>query len=248
MADGDLRRIEQRPSAVAGELGRHLWHDPRNRSFPARGVVFAAEDPVVPRVHWRRVVFDQGGSSACTMFSAAGCLHTSPNRLRLAKAGLLAYDSYDELVMGYLRAQAEDPWDGGEPDYYGSSTDAPFKILRAEGRIAEWRWCFGLEDVLCTLAYHGPVSIGTDWYSGMDEPRGRDAVVEPVGNIRGGHAYEVYAVMPHAKWPGGGYVDCFQSWGDWGPRHGRFRMSWEALGHLLDSQGEACTIVLPEAA
>lgn len=218
-------------------LGRHAYHDPRNRQFPARGVVFA--EPVITRKSWwRRHVFNQGSESSCTAQGAAGLLFTSPFRRQLDRANLLAYDESGERFSLYQQAQLQDPWDGAEPTYYGTSTDAPFRVLRDRGQIREWRWCFGLQDVLTTISQYGPVVIGTNWHEGMDTPD-RFGQIRPTGEIRGGHAYELYGILPSKRraW-------LVNSWGrGWGIG-GRAWLSFDDLGSLLQAEGEAVTAVL----
>lgn len=246
MADGDKQILEEFDSeSGGGKLGRHIFHDPQNRAFPARGILFAEAAPIVPRVWWVRHLFDQGDTSRCTVETAAGMVFSSPNRLELDRANLERYDEEDERQELYLVSQRDhDPWPGGEPDYLGTSSDAPAKELRARGHIREWRWCFGLDDVLRTLSVHGPVGIGTYWFEGMDEPIGDAAVLELMGQARGGHETLLYAVKPDDDYDGGGYVDGVNSWGPWGPRRGRFRLSWRTLEDLLEQDGDAWTIVL----
>lgn len=38
---------------------------------------------------------------------------------------------------------------------------------QALGFVPEYRWAFGVDDVLATLAHHGPVVLGLNWYAGM---------------------------------------------------------------------------------
>jgi len=241
VSDGLLDYIEEHPSEDGGgRLGRNVvWHDPRNRQFAARGTVFAEDAPIIDRYWDRTYAFDQGNSSACTMFAAAGLLHTQPWRDSLSRTALRAYDTDRERVAGYRKAQRYDPWPGQEPAYYGSSTDAPLKLLRVERRIREWRWCFGLNDVLRTLSNHGPVAVGSNWYSGMDVVDPKTCRVKIEGDIRGGHAYELYAVRTDTR-----EVEVTNSWGNWGPCAGRFRLTWDDLERLLGEDGEACTITL----
>lgn len=244
MSDGLLDYIEEHPSDQGGgRLGRNVvWHDPQNREFPARGVLFAAEAEIIRQSWWLRHRFDQNGYSQCTAEAAAGLLFTSPFRIELDRLNLGRYDELMERHALYRAAQKVDPWEG--EDYEGSSTDAPFKVLREQGHIREWRWCFGLDDVLQALSHHGPVAVGTWWYEGMDVPQGPDGEVFATGERRGGHAWELYAVAPSDDYEGGGYVDAMQSWGYWGPRGGRFRVSWATLEQLLEEEGEAVTVVL----
>lgn len=246
MADGDKLIIpEQESDDGGGRLGRHVFHDPGNRAFAAVGAVVSDDQPVVPRVWWVRHLFDQGDSSGCTAETAAGAVFSSPNRLELDRMNLERYDEPAERHDLYLVAQRDhDPWSGGEPDYYGTSSDAPARELRARGQIREWRWCFGLSDALKTLSGHGVIGIGILWFARFDSPEGDEALLEIGGDVRGGHEVLLYAVKPDARYDGGGYVDGINSWGAWGPRRGRFRMSWKTLGDLLEMQGDAWTIVL----
>lgn len=234
MADGDRRRI---PDRTGGRLGRHLHHDPRNRDYPARGVLFKDDAPIVTRTWWRRGVFDQGDTSSCSPHSAAGQLRTSPLRLvSPERASLPSYDSEAEILDLYAAAQKIDPWKDERHD--GTTSDAPLKILRDRGVIREWRWCFGLDDVLRTLSHHGPVGVGVNWHDDMSDP---DALgfVKPTGEIIGGHEFELLAV--HTV---GTYVTAVNSWSaKWG-QHGRFRIHWDDLDALLKDDGDAVTIVV----
>jgi hypothetical protein len=54
----------------------------------------------------------------------------------------------------------------------------------------------------------------------------------------------LYAVKVDPDYDGGGYVDGINSWGAWGPRRGRFRMSWATLDRRLKDAGDAVTVVL----
>lgn len=233
MSDGQFDFIEDKTD---GRLGRSIvWHDPKNREFPIRALLAAA--PLKTRSHYRRHVFDQGRESSCTMQAAAGLLHSGPFRTKLARTNLLAYDEQKERFQGYRRSQRLDPWPGEH--YDGTSTDAPFKMLKEEGRIVEYRWCFGLEDVLQTLSHYGPVSIGINWYDGMFETDSK-GYIAPTGDIQGGHAVELYGINIQRK-----DVIGVNSWGPWGAYgNGKFRMKWKDLENLLELDGEAVTIVL----
>ncbi len=234
MSDGDLAKL---PQPLRGGLGRHQWHDPANRLWPARALLRPQAAPRAP-VWWRRDVYDQGSESSCTAQAAAGLLASSPYRLAWS-GSLPSVDEPAERYQLYRAAQRVDPWDGEEPAYYGSSTDAPFKVLRDRGLIAEWRWCFGLADVIDHLRQRGPVAVGTWWYGSMEHANER-GLVDVSGVPRGGHAYDVL------------YHDdarnesvCVQSWGRGSPTPtGRFRLADDDLGGLLDDGGEAVTVVL----
>lgn len=234
MSDGLLTYIEDK---TGGRLGRNVvWHDPRNRDWPARGVLFGDNAKPVKKLWWTRDVFDQNGHSSCTFESAAGTIYTSPFRLELPRTNLTKYDSQEERLLGYREAQKHDPYEG--VNYDGSSTDAPFIVLRNRGEIEEWRWNFGIDDVVLTLGHWGAISQGTWWTSGMDEPD-KYGFVKPVGTKRGGHAYRGVGVDPFR-----GYITYVNSWGRRYGINGRFRMLIEDVEKLLREDGEAVTVVL----
>lgn len=235
MADGDLIYV---PDETGGRLGRTIInHDPRNRAYPVRGAVFAEEAPIVSKTWWRRGVFDQRSESSCTAQAAAGVVTSSPFRRNLARTNLTSYDDAAERFELYREAQKLDPWPG--ESYDGSSTDAPYQVMRARGQIREFRWCFGIDDVKRTISHHGPVSIGVNWHEEMFETDGR-GFIWPRGAMRGGHAVELIGYNVDRKRFTG-----MQSWGPWGIRNaGRFYIAESALEELLEAQGDACTVVL----
>lgn len=231
-----LRRIEGEVPAVK-PLGRHLFHDERNLDYPIRELLPKRITPV-RKLWWTQDVYNQGGSS-CTMQAASGILVTSPFRLNTAiRATFPHHDTEAERHALYLRGQGYDPWPGGEPQYEGSSTDAPFRLMRELGWIGEWRWVFGLQDLIDTVMFYGPAAVGTIWTERMFYPDASGRI-KPEGEISGGHAYRVIGVDPIRR-----VFICVNSWDrTWG-RSGRFEVSYEDMDYLLGQDGEAVTVVL----
>lgn len=233
-----------------GRLGRHVVHDVRSRAFGVRAVMPAADVAPEPVPWWRRSVFDQNipgerngraAESSCTFQSVAGMLDSSPYRL-VPHVRAHAAELHDPAFRyrGYRLAQSFDPWDGEEPTYFGSSGLAACQAAKALGLVpAEWeyRWCFGMADVLDTLARLGPVSIGTNWYEGFDRPDAKGRLT-PAGAIRGGHQTELVAYDDEDR-----EVVGVNSWGKrWGV-NGRFRLRLHVLERLLGEDGDAVTWV-----
>jgi hypothetical protein len=88
-----------------------------------------------------------------------------------------------------------------------------------------------------TAILNGPFIVGSDWYTGMDNP---DATgrVHPTGSIRGGHEYECYGYDAAA--------DLWWFWNSWGTSFGSkggFCYSSADFAKLLADQGDATTFV-----
>lgn len=236
MSDGDLIRLPE--EKVPGKpLGRFQWHDPRNRGYSVKPILETVDRTRV-RPWWGRPIFDQQGSS-CTAQAAVGCMVSVPFRKnKTIRAALKDYDSEEERHALYLEAQKHDPWAGGEPQYEGSSTDAPFKVLRDRGVITGWRWVFTFQDFLDTIRYVGPVSMGTWWPTGMDEPDKQNRI-HYSGDKRGGHAFDAEYVDDDDK-----HIVIPNSWGKGYGRKGRVYLPFADAEAALADGGEACCIVL----
>jgi hypothetical protein len=179
-------------------------------------------------------VFNQQGSS-CTMQADVGVLRTGLYIVKF-KNHWPDWDTEAERHTGYLYAQGFDPWPGGEPAYEGSSTDAPFKLLRSLGQIDGWRWLFGEEQLREWVTWYGPAAVGTDWTEGMFYPDEK-GYLTPTGANAGGHAWRViqYSIPRKA-------YRMVNSWSrEWGYM-GRAWVAQEAMAELIDKRGGECAI------
>jgi len=212
-------------------MGRSLiHHDDRSKNF--RAISPRQAEVLEPRNRrWFRYgVYDQGQTSTCVAQTGKGILNTRPHLdnipLRVRKNF-----SIDDF---YLGAQQNDEWPG--QDYDGTSGLGLCKYLAAAGIIKEYRWCFGLQDVLLTLSHKGPVGIGVWWYTGMFYPNS-EGLIEATGSQEGGHEIELIANDVDRE-----EVEFINSWGaGWGKK-GRGRMKWTTLERLLNEQGDAFLI------
>jgi C1A family cysteine protease len=137
----------------------------------------------------------------------------------------------------YQRAKVLDPWEG--TDYEGTSVLAGAKAMREAGLIKEFRWCFGIDDVIDAVLTKGPVVLGIYWYESMyDAPEG---IVSVSGKIVGGHCITAVGYKLAASSTTG--EDCVilqNSWGpDWG-KNGLAEIRVSQLDELLKNTGEAC--------
>lgn len=225
-------------------LGRGIIEHPEsNRAHPVepllREVELGVRNPL-SKVWYRRGIFNQYQTSTCVAQATSGVMMTHPFIKSLSADQRKQLVDPDFRIHLYRMMQAEDEWEGAEPEYYGTSTNGGMRGLRAAGFIKGWKWCFGIQDVLSTLRMWGPVAIGTWWYDSFDSPRsdGRISIAKSATK-RGGHETEIVSVNEAAR-----TVRGINSWGDdWGD-HGRFEMTFDTLDALLSDEGEAATVVV----
>lgn len=142
---------------VDPRLDRLPQFDERSRSFPIRSLFASASEGRVRSYTWRCDTWlDQGQEGACVGHGVAHEIAARPV-VRPADSAL-AFDIYH-------RARQLDEWEG--ESYEGTSVLAGMKAATEKGFYTEYRWAFGLEDVVRSLGYKGPVVLGVNWYSGM---------------------------------------------------------------------------------
>lgn len=144
----------------------------------------------------------------------------------------------DDAKALYYRAQQLDEYPGEQ--YEGTSVNAGGLASREKGWLKEFRWATSVDDIVSAVGYHGPVVMGTNWYTGMMDTDAK-GFVHPTGANEGGHCWLVKGVSVKGK-----YFRAHQSWGtSWG-LDGDFLISWDDLGILLADQGEAVVSVLKD--
>lgn len=207
-------------------LDRVVQFDEESRNYPIRTLV---EGQGLRTKWWgHTVVLDQGREGACVGFAWAHELDATPVAIQgMTDARALEF---------YRRAQQIDEWPG--ENYSGTSVLAGAKAVQEQDYLDEYRWAFGVEDVLLTLSNHGPVILGINWYESMYSPD-PNQYIRPGGRIAGGHAIEVIAYSHEAR-----EIWLLNSWGpNWG-WNGLCRMKVRDLDRLLSEDGEVCVPVL----
>lgn len=230
----------------------------RLRQFDERSRAFAAVSPTDTRdfrsYTWACDTYnDQGQEGACVGFAWSHELAGRPK--------VIPTDAAYALKV-YRRARQLDPWPG--EDYSGTSVLAGVKavqeILNQYGKalITEYRWAFGIQDVLRILGYQGPVVLGIDWYEDMYYPDAKN-FIRPTGQLAGGHAILANGVkivkrdsaLP-ASWDNvdmdKSYVRLHNSWGTGYGAGGDAFITVRDLDTLLRNGGEACVPVVRSVA
>jgi len=205
-------------------LGRLEQFDDRSRAFPIRTLV----EGRFPRSYtWSvNTWLDQKREGSCVGFSWEQELAARPARVENV--------TNDTGTSIYKTAQKLDEWPGEA--YSGTSVLAGVKAIQQlyPGAITEYRWAFGIDDLILAIGHQGPAVIGIKWYSGMYTPDA-NGFIKPKGNLVGGHAILVHGVNKFNK-----FFKLHNSWGkNWG-KNGGCRLCFEDMEKLLNDGGEAC--------
>jgi hypothetical protein len=211
-------------------LGRRVQFDEESRKYPVRALLGAA---LKPRSYtWSCPVWlDQGVEGACVGFSIA----------QEAAARPVSVPKITDAIGReiYHRARQLDQWPG--EDYEGTSVLAGLKAAIERGwygEYGEYRWAFGLQDLVLAVGYKGPAVIGVNWYDGMMDPD-RDGFIHVTGSVAGQHCTVVRGVTITSVSPLNGWSRIRNSWGKaWG-KTGDCFISFADLDRLLHEQGEA---------
>lgn len=222
--------------------------------FDERSRAFAAVLPTDTRPFrsytWRCDVYnDQGREGACVGFAWSHELSARPKKI--LKDAAFAHQIYK-------RAQQIDQWPG--ENYSGTSVLAGVKAVQEivnkydKPLIQQYRWAFGIQDVLRVISYMGPVVLGIDWYYNMYTPDANH-FISASGEKVGGHAIMakgLKVVKLNKDLPATydnldldkSYVKLHNSWGvDYGDGGTAF-ITVRDLAKLLEDGGEACVPVV----
>ncbi len=179
--------------------------------------------------HWPMMAkwLDQGATGTCVGHGFRHLLTGYPKPM--ANPLPSAFDIYDAAIL-------IDEWRDNDNDtarQFGTSVRAGAKALQALGLISAYGWAYDLDTALAWLSWHGPLVIGTAWYSSMFE-RHKDGYlrIEPRARVTGGHCTILTGVDVTR-----GAVRGLTSWRDWG----YWWMSFEDFARLLREDGECCS-------
>ncbi len=222
-------------------LDRVPQPDPRNRQFGVAEVL-PRRIPKRGRSWACRPRLNQGQEGACVGFGWTHELAAAPVQLDTIATEPFARSLYRE-------AQRVDEWPG--EDYSGTSVLAAAKVLTNWGYLAEYRWCFNIDDLIDTIVAYGPVVMGTDWTPSMFDTR-PSGLLEVSGAPAGGHSWLARGVILKPRFKGEPKITepvirAPNSWGaSWG-KGGEFYIKASDLERLLKGldrwPGDACVPV-----
>lgn len=235
-------------------LDRLPQFDERSRGYRAVELVPSqlANTPI-SRTWGLRWLLDQLKEGACTNFALAHDRLCAPRPRRLGGDLVEVEDLARRL---YHRSKQLDEWPG--ENYDGTSLLAAAKAWREAGLLGEFRWTFGIDELILTLGHVGPLVLATDWLQGMFDV-GPDGLLDVTGAVAGGHCYLAAGVIlhpeSHSSWRATGVkgeplIVGPNSWGPhrsphepatgepWG-RNGWWAMRASDLERLLLANGES---------
>lgn len=213
------------PVAVKRNYGYKQENDFKDRLFPLQAG--RVTKPFRKSVYWQTGdVLDQGETYACVGHAWAAFLMSAPKMQGLTDPKKL-----------YQLSQQFDEFEGEEPVMQGSSVRGGAKAARSLGLIENsFKWAYDVQTIWNFLLTRGPVILGTDWTTGMDNPK--NGYVSFSGDDLGGHCYLACGANVENK-----SILCINSWGEqWGLK-GKFWLPMEELEKLLKRGGNACSAI-----
>lgn len=225
-------------------------HDERSRQYPIRALLAPTAAKRTRKLWTPGPILDQGSEGACVGHAWADEATATPVPVNLARAelpGTEAGKPWPRDPQGlafaiYRQAQRLDEWPGEA--YSGTSVLAGAKVMQSLRLLSEYRWAFGVDDVIDTLVQHGPVVLGIPWFYGMYQPFGGEILVS--GQVVGGHAILATGFDPVRAVNGRPPRPMIRLTNSWGLGWGEAGSAWitaAGLSSLLEQNGEACVPV-----
>jgi hypothetical protein len=219
-------------------LGRRFAPDPRDRDYLMARALATVEPDRQYRYWWQNGWWgDQGATPQCVEFAWQHWLadgpHTSRTLSGRTRPNAPPYIRPRRKL--YCRSKELDPWQGDCTNYLyeGTSIRAGAQALQEWGYIGNYLWSWKLETIIYALLGTGPLVVGTNWTTGMDEVDAK-GFIHYTGRSRGGHAYILNGVsLPREA------IRKKGSWGrGWG-NNGTAWISFRDFERLLEDGGEA---------
>jgi hypothetical protein len=216
-------------------LGRLIQFDKQSRKY---GIMEVVKDKKPRSYTWRcNTLLDQGKEGSCVGHGIAHELLALPTEVDPT----IVNHKYAREVI-YWGAQQIDDWPGGaypnaNPFYEGTTILAGVKFTQKLGWFDNYRWSFGLDELILGIGYNGPAVLGLAWKEGMMDTDDK-GYIHAKGEVQGGHCILCRGVdikkeeflLPN-------------SWGrDWG-LNGECKISFPDMSKLLKLDGEACFFI-----
>jgi hypothetical protein len=202
-------------------FGRLVQVDDRDKNYLLKTILPKVTERT--QRYWDSKVFlDQDGTPMCVGYGWAHWVDDPP----------VSHPQLIDPVWIYNEAQKID---GFPMPHDGSTVRAAAKVLQGRKVISNYYWAQSVDDIVMAVLEAGPVTVGTNWYSGMSSPDLITGVMKPTGNVVGGHCYMINGVDTKT-----GLFRIKNSWGRLWGKQGEAYLSIDDLGKLLAANGEGC--------
>lgn len=204
-----------------------------NRDYALAPHLEAARKTRGSQFWYAPLVLDQGPDGSCVGHGWIHLINASPVIHR--------YDHEIALDV-YHRAQLLDEFADTPPEE-GTSVRAGGKAVKEKGYIKTFAYAKTIDEMSQWILNYGPVCIGVDWWTGMDNPnKANGFTIKPTGAVRGGHCVCVDGVNLNGLPTD--YFRILNSWSaSWGDR-GHARILKADMQTLISDQNAAiCTAV-----
>ena len=207
-------------------LDASLAKDDRSRAYPVRSVLPPGAVPV--SAEWKCPLrLNQGREGMCVAFAIAHEICSQPVPQEITN---------EDVRQIYEDAQLIDEWPG--EDYSGTSLVAGMKVATTLGYYDEYRWAFGIDDLVLAVGHLGPAVIAVNWYEGMQHTN-MLVEIRATGKLTGKHA--ICCIGYDVK------TERFKLRNSWGRSWGYMGSCWISksdMARLLDEGGMAAIPVL----
>lgn len=229
----ELILLKNNTNTTDRRLDRVAKFDRRSRQFPIRELIGADKTP--RSYSWRcNIQLDQGNEGACVGFGVSHELAARP--VEVPVTNKFARENI------YFEAQKIDEWEGGaypgaSPFYEGTSVLAGIKTAQSLLYFDEYRWAFGLDDLIMGVGHNGPSVLGLNWYKNMFDTDAK-GYIHPTGGLAGGHCILCRSVDVKKE-----RFTLRNSWGSGWGINGECYVSFADMKYLLKKQGEAAFFI-----
>jgi hypothetical protein len=171
----------------------------------------------------KQAPLDQGNTGHCVGFGWCQWGNTAPVEDEFAN---------DDGHAVYYECKTID----GEPKSEdGSYVRSGAKAMKNRNKVEAYAFADDINVIVEWVKTKGPLTVGTDWMTGMFKPDDAGHVIGS-GKVEGGHCYLLAGIA------GDDFV-FLNSWGDSFGHHGYFSMAISEWANLYSTNGEACTAV-----
>lgn len=193
---------------------------------------------------------DQGDTGHCVGFGCSQWENTLPIDDHATNQSAHAlYYQVKAIELGKAVPTYDPPGSGPADVEDGAYVRDGMKALKANGRLATYAAADSAATVVEWVRQRGPVVVGTDWLTGMDNYDPHTGLMTATGSSRGGHCWCIVGHVPAGAKTPEGHTFAFDvirmqnSWGaGWG-LNGFAYLSVSDLDKLLSAQGESWAAV-----